>query len=280
MTTEGEWWIYLSPIFPRQWTKLQKKYPDFQFRTKQEFGKFSLPNFSRLSSSALFLELSNFSRLMEKEKRTELLSIFHKELAVFRESIASVSESSLSHSLPMEGFIYVMEFPSLQLGKVGRTQNWKDRQKELRAEYDKEGQMIFHEICRDVGAVEAEVLAWLKKEGALRSTPTRKGGDSRETFCLNKMPVTKVQEFLQQQLALEKKARETMEGVNQIVLQKLHTDKKFLMEVLEMQTRVYYNQLFDRLSPEQLEKLASQKLSENNLPNVFDIPLSKPKEND
>ena len=266
LTADNIWWVYLPAVFGPRVASLRKKYPTFSFQPKTKFEKFSFSKFSTKSHKGVFLSFAEFKQLLEKEKKESLLGIFEQKLG-----ISSLGQSASSLLIP--GYIYLAVFPSLNLGKIGITKNWKKRLVELQREYSADGELVFHAETKDARTLEDTMLDWLKKQNAVVPFTRKKGTQSRETFSLKKISEKKVRDELVLQLSKEKEAElfsfQTMEKVETFLLKKLEADPSFALQFFLERERIFVQETYRALSPEKRDQLATEKLSQFSRSNLF-----------
>lgn len=258
LTEDNVWWVYLPSIFGTRLPTVRKKYSTFSFRSKSYFEKFSFPKFSTRSREGVFLSFQEFRQLLQNEKKESLLLIFEEKLRI---SSANQNGALLETCY----YIYITIFPSLKLGKIGITENWKKRLAELQRDYHKDGEMHFYAETKNPRKLETYMLQWLKNQGALVSFKTKRGSDTREIFSLTKISETKVCHELMTQLSLEKEAKlfrlEMTQKLEMFLLEKLQRDEKFAVSYYIERERMFYNESLRLLSEEKREQIVMRKLA-------------------
>lgn len=263
-TSKKEWWVHLSPVFGRRIAALKKTYPTFTFRTYQELaGTEEKPMFLKFARTSLFLPFSQFEEVANNEQYENLVSYFREQLN-FDPLTDATNYSTNSTSLPSPGYIYVIKFQPLGIGKVGITENWRKRARELKREYlCGAGQIILREITQNAKALEHDSLEWLKEKNALLAVSTSKGSASRETFSLDVISAEKVCEFVYSKLETEKKLPVVFQEIDQILVNKLQTNNGFALEYYKARDKNFLEIVVGGLSSQARERLAREYLSKN-----------------
>jgi hypothetical protein len=247
-TTEQKWWICLNPVFSRKIPKFKKLYPEFEFQKWEQLSELPKNTVSRLKRESVFLSFEDFSLLLKHEKLDALLFMFEKELEVTSQVLTELSQAP-DEIIPLRGYVYIMKFVSLGLGKIGITRNWKSRGSKLLFEYATDGVLVFHALTEDADGIEQEMKVWLEQEGALLSHPTRKKNArnqpvmSTETFSLEKKSVAEVQAKLETLLVTRNSKKLTLETLVEVVVQRGKEDPDFLLDAVAVMSREYFRSI-------------------------------------
>lgn len=245
LENSGKWWVYLTPIFGnlRRAQKMQERCRDqsFSFKKAKDFGPFKAKYFREVDSEALFLGFEDFQTLMALENKKN----FGAELTTMLQKITTtpsgkpVGIAKIYPRILKPGYIYLVSFPTLGVGKFGATTNWKEREQQLKRLYHPQMIKVCCEYSPDAWGLEAKIARWLKEKQALAPLSIKGTESTKETFDFSLVSLEEVGFFLNQNLFFEGQENQFSTELKQIWLRRLETDRQFAFEAMELHFQIW-----------------------------------------